>query len=780
MHTLVSIFALTTALSTGAIAAPITSAWPAQPHAATVTAAPLSGIYATASTFTDSIEIRDIHGGLVREISRAEIVALLPWMNLDQGSDGPTAMTFTDTGRVLYVAVHDANPAPSGASDAILAFDTQNDTLTQWGRLEFSATDTLTNPISLAFFKAKLLLGIGTVVVEYSVPSFATGTNLLAAGTTPVPITSLTVDRDNGHLYALAGGTIHRATITGTSLSFTSVGTIAGARHLAWSDTFGATSIPSACLYALNGSQLLSIPGSQARGTAAFAPTLTATLPTAPAAPAAMAATAQGTILCTNAAATDASFSLRESADSRLSFDAWVGDEFTQVVNFARSLVTAGNNPGWVIDGDVQLGWTRFHPATPDAAAWTILLLIAQDRVAESTVGQNDPTAQALARQILARYADRAANGIGPGRNADGIFVHWIDPTTGFTQSGWTNEWATMSTMKIVLAASRAVDRWPFDPDIKASARAIIGGVSQWEHYINSTNDAMYLVGTATDANLGSGSTPFHEGLLFVSEVGAYGAAHGPLAYTHWLDRARSPSATYIPGFPVTGVAPNAFLASFTSLYCQLLLPEFRASASWQAHIAALRISHMGWTDDFSPRYLTVFSAGTTASIWGGYHADSLSDHPGDVSTFTSLEALSSGQSTGAASTQDAVAAYNAYRKGARQMFSGGASILYRRSDANRAYQPDSAGLPDVGLGGLGLAEHLVPGLIDQTLALPHRQLSALCDGDFNGDGVVEFFDYLDFADAFSSGGPRADFNLDGGVDFFDYLDFVDVFSSGC
>ena len=51
---------------------------------------------------------------------------------------------------------------------------------------------------------------------------------------------------------------------------------------------------------------------------------------------------------------------------------------------------------------------------------------------------------------------------------------------------------------------------------------------------------------------------------------------------------------------------------------------------------------------------------------------------------------------------------------------------------------------------------------------------------DFNQDGVVDFFDYLDFVDAYSSGDPAADFNKDGVLDFFDYLDFVDAFSTGC
>ncbi len=54
------------------------------------------------------------------------------------------------------------------------------------------------------------------------------------------------------------------------------------------------------------------------------------------------------------------------------------------------------------------------------------------------------------------------------------------------------------------------------------------------------------------------------------------------------------------------------------------------------------------------------------------------------------------------------------------------------------------------------------------------------CPADFNGDTVVDFFDYLDFVDAFSADDPAADFNGDTVIDFFDYLDFVDAFSTGC
>jgi cytochrome c peroxidase len=55
-----------------------------------------------------------------------------------------------------------------------------------------------------------------------------------------------------------------------------------------------------------------------------------------------------------------------------------------------------------------------------------------------------------------------------------------------------------------------------------------------------------------------------------------------------------------------------------------------------------------------------------------------------------------------------------------------------------------------------------------------------LCPADFNLDRTGDFFDYLDFVDAFSNERPEADYNGDGSVDFFDYLDFVAAFSNGC
>jgi probable HAF family extracellular repeat protein len=59
-------------------------------------------------------------------------------------------------------------------------------------------------------------------------------------------------------------------------------------------------------------------------------------------------------------------------------------------------------------------------------------------------------------------------------------------------------------------------------------------------------------------------------------------------------------------------------------------------------------------------------------------------------------------------------------------------------------------------------------------------RLDPVCPADLNGNGAVDFFDYLDFVAAFSSEDPLADFNHNDTVDFFDYLDFVEAFSQSC
>jgi hypothetical protein len=65
----------------------------------------------------------------------------------------------------------------------------------------------------------------------------------------------------------------------------------------------------------------------------------------------------------------------------------------------------------------------------------------------------------------------------------------------------------------------------------------------------------------------------------------------------------------------------------------------------------------------------------------------------------------------------------------------------------------------------------------EQERAMEWVRTHLACPADFNADGQVDFFDYLDFAGAFAAEETAADFNADGQLDFFDYLDFVGAFA---
>jgi len=760
-----------------AAAAPVAVQFGSSTDSSSTAAAALSGRWAVSNLTADTVTIHNFDASVARTITRAEIAALLPWMSLDSSGDGPGALALSDSGRLLFIAVHDAAPATDGqGSDAILRYDLLTDQLSVFARLDFSTTDTPTHGC-LAHYKGRLYVGYtGGVRVYRANMNDTVGPGLyftaLSAGQ---DVTGLAIDRGTSTLYACTPSTIFRAPITtASSLTVSTVGSLSNLRSLAYGEFYGGAANPG--LYALTSdgasSAIRFLNPAMARGTATFAPT---TYTSASADWRDLVSAADGSMFLGRGAS--AAQRITDNSDTRLSFTAWTQDEFNQVVNFGKSLVTtgpgAGGGPlGWVIDGDVQIGWSRFHPATPDAAAWTVLLLIASHEV------NGDSAAQFTARTILQRYAGLASDGIKPSRSADGIFRHWIDPYTGGVKSGWDPEFATMSTMKIALAAARARQHWPGDAAIASAADAIICGISNWDAYFVGGNYAMNLTANAG----GGGASPaggYHEGILFAEQAGVYGGANAQNAWNYWKNRANFFSASNVTGRTTATNVPNSFLPAFITHYANQLIATVRNDAAWQTHTQNVRLSHAAWTDDNGPKWNTVFAAGTTKGEWGGYNADSLSNHPGDVATFTSLEAFASGTGSAPGWSPEAVGAYHAYRTGARQTFVGGASILYRRSNVDTTYQPDSAGMPDVAIGGLGLAELLKPGITAAVLTGTYPACG-VCAADFNGDGFLDFTDFDGFVTAFEAGDEQSDFNHDGFIDFTDFDAFVGAFELGC
>ncbi len=721
----------------GTLAGPIGTAYPVDgpDDIAAVATAPMGGNLAVADTFQDRVIIRDIAGAVIRTIARAELQAPCPWLNLDGGPDGPSALAFTSSGKQLFISVHDDTLPPDGlGSDAILRYDVPTNSIALMARLDLYDRGDLFPHLGLAHWRAYLYAGSNTGQVRvYLANSASTTGSSAATWTLPQagPIHALAVDRDTSTLFASNGTSIYRAPLTNNFAvppTWTLVAADTNIAGLSWGDAYGGAlnrGLHILCETSPTTSRIDFISSTNAYAASPVTPVSYATSSTYWHS---LSHRGDGTLLIGQ---DEDALTLRDDSETDLPYAAWMTDEFAQVVTFGRGLISPDGEPaGWVIDGDTVPTQPRFHPATPDGAAWTVLLLLANDHI------NADPTAQQQVRSVITRYGGLATDNIKPSRSSDGIFRHWIYPTDGQTEPGWDPEFATLSTMKMIVAASRAMSYYPDDPQIAKAGSRIIFRTRNWDAYFQPGNfNAMAFKGNSGGGPDGTSfARPFHEGMMFVDQASTYGGSTSDNAYAYWLNRNNHPSATYLPGMSISATG-SYFEASFISIYPALLCANYRASAQWQTQVRNVRWSNAAWTDDFGPRFSTVFSAGTTHSDWGGYNADSLSNHPGNVTTFTSLLGLC------ALGDEDpAAAAYHAFRRGARETFRTGAQILYRRSDVNRTYTPNSAGLPDVALGALGLSEILSPGTIDAVLARPYapREMSPT---DVNFDGRITMDD---------------------------------------
>ncbi|RMH10058.1 MAG: hypothetical protein D6695_12100 [Planctomycetota bacterium] len=83
-----------------------------------------------------------------------------------------------------------------------------------------------------------------------------------------------------------------------------------------------------------------------------------------------------------------------------------------------------------------------------------------------------------------------------------------------------------------------------------------------------------------------------------------------------------------------------------------------------------------------------------------------------------------------------------------------------------------------------GALTPVTPTPVDTTGITPESVLvwdpPVSCRVDLTGDGVVDFFDVLEFLSLFDAGDPVADFTGDGVLDFFDVLAFLAEFDNGC
>ena len=154
---------------------------------------------------------------------------------------------------------------------------------------------------------------------------------------------------------------------------------------------------------------------------------------------------------------------------------------------------------------------------------------------------------------------------------------------------------------------------YPDDPVIARAASRIIFRTRNWDSYLQGGTDALAFKGNSGGGpDVFSFARPFHEGIIFVDQVGVYGTSAADAAAVRWFNRPLWPTATYLTGRPITSTSSGLFEAAFISLYPALLSPQYRGDTTplgWRTQVQNVRWSNAAWTDDNIARYFTVFSA---------------------------------------------------------------------------------------------------------------------------------------------------------------------------
>ncbi|MEM9082903.1 MAG: hypothetical protein AAGB34_04840 [Planctomycetota bacterium] len=700
---LTSVVAIASSMTHGEIAASGFS--DSADQASFVAAASLSGWYGSAYTEGD-IQIFDVQGELQQTVSRERLQATLPDLDWSHCSASIGGIEFSHSGRLLFAAVAD----PGSDLDAILRYDTTTDELDVFHRTFFTNELPGAMRIPIVFYAGQLYVGDseGRVLVFNAgrSASFQEAPASTVTVSTQQDIAGLAIDPSSSTLFVASAGGLYRVPLDQSPLVPQRFDGQSNIVDLDVSDHFGDSSQAELLLlrHDEHGSDLLAAPTDEASGGGGrFRP---AVITQSDAKWHDIAATACGRVLVGDHERLDV---LADSSDQRLGFDGWIQDEFDQVLAYTKALIQPS---GWVLDGSPPAGRPVTPPASPDAAMWAVLMLMAADEITP------DPNNQELIASILTRYAGLSDDNIAPSRSADGFFEHWLDPATGSVYLNFPQEFAVYSTMKIALGADRAAQAYPNHPEITAAAESILCSVQNQASYFDG-NQAVFLIGEALGGprDPGPRNMPFVEGILFAEQAEVFDPPMGTLIYRDWANPRRWPTASFIEGREIVVALEDRFQTAFITLYPLLLISRFRDDPRWLDHSTNVYDSFAAWTDDHAPSYFTAFSAG---GGFNGYQADSLSSHPNDIAHFPAVMGFAT-----LGRTDPAVAAYHAYRAGARTDLQANASMLVRRSADDPAWE-SSIGMPDATYGALGLAELLSPGITDRLLAKPYVPRS--CD----------------------------------------------------
>ena len=262
---------------------------------------------------------------------------------------------------------------------------------------------------------------------------------------------------------------------------------------------------------------------------------------------------------------------------------------------------------------------TPSHPATPDAAGFTLLGLSAGDHL--GLLDDVEPTVEL----ILSTYAGYTP-GVAPDRTIEGHWVHFMDMETGAYAGGtWDDSYSPIGSALFVAGALFAKNHFIENTMIAVLADELFE-TTDFNAAIHPSLDGRVYLGMAPwGGGLPGELGPWNEYMLVFSlalrepdNARALATAH------HWLDPESVPTIAY-HGIPTVTDHPTRFASAFWVQQQHFFNADFASNAGFETFFANHhQADALYCAFELQQDYRYGLTAGASP---GGYVADRIYDH---------------------------------------------------------------------------------------------------------------------------------------------------------
>ena len=294
----------------------------------------------------------------------------------------------------------------------------------------------------------------------------------------------------------------------------------------------------------------------------------------------------------------------------------------------AYAVIEALRAPSGAYRDAIVLNGAQYHPASVATTGVGLVSLCIADSMGW------DPLAEAKALHTLKAMAGLNA-GFQPERNLHGLFRHFIDLVTG--EQAWDSEFSSIDSGILTAAALFAKSYFRDNDSIGCLADALFLSTDWASCMANPTSGAIFL--TQDYAGQGAGLTlPYNEYMIvaWLAKHDAWNPAPGTQLWDlHYADPQGLPTATYC-GYDVLTDVPGQFLSNFIPQFCYYYCHPYTTSPAYQVFMEQAMLTDRCWWQTeggASSCYIWGFGAGAAPDSVGGYHADNISFHPGDIAS---------------------------------------------------------------------------------------------------------------------------------------------------